>query len=204
MSELTKAAEEATKTANNLLQKLFGPGAEAMGMNMAQGIRLRAVQNQIRGLKKLQAICDHEGFSMKQVNIKTVFPYLEGIALEEEPMLEEMWANLMANYLDSKLNLTQTVYPTVLKQLSTEEVKLFKETIDSLSIWASPERLNLENLQTVSLSEIANLERLGLIKENLDTNIAGMISQSYKASLGAVSYQPSQFGWDFYHACQRE
>lgn len=62
MSELTKAAEEATKTANNLLQKLFGPGAEAMGMNMAQGIRLRAVQNQIRGLKNSKRYASMRGF----------------------------------------------------------------------------------------------------------------------------------------------
>ena len=206
MNEVTKiAAEEATKTANGLLAKVFGPGAETMGINMAQGIRLRAVQNQIRGLKKLAEICEKEKFSMRQVNIKAVFPYLEGIALEEEPVVEDLWANLMANYLDTAKNLEQTVYPSILKQLSTADVHRLKTFSEHRFITVVPREIIGQIGEPVYTYEaISNLERLGLIKVNIKVGIMrSQLENSIINRLGMQHYLMTEFGKGFYEACQR-
>jgi hypothetical protein len=213
MDELAKiAAEEATKTGNNLLARIFGPKADALGINMGQGMRLKAVENQIRGLKKLAELCDREKFSIKQVNIKTVFPYLEGIALEEEPVLEDMWANLMANYLDSNKNLTQSVYPTILKQLSTLDIKILEFFAKNSHIVVISEHSESSHQHgQFNLSEIGNLERLGLVQKDLGTMRDEITltmnrivhTDDLRAPAKKWNYEVTQFGLDFYEACQR-
>ena len=60
----------------------------------------------------------------KMSSLTALFPYLEGIALEEEEDLQEMWANMFVNYIDTEKNLTMMVFPDILKHLSSNEVKM--------------------------------------------------------------------------------
>ena len=89
-------------------------------------MRLRRLKNQLKVLEKAKEMAEVMKIDIKQINLKALFPLLEGIAVEEDETLQDMWANLFVNYIDSKRNLTINVYPEVLKQLSTNEVTILK------------------------------------------------------------------------------
>jgi len=209
MDEITKvAAEEATKTAGGLMSRLFGPLADGLGLMMSQGIRIRVLENQIRGMKMVKEICERENVKAKAVNLKVVLPYLEGVGLEEEPELEKMWANLMVNYLDPERNLETVVYPSILKQLSTEEIKALGTIYDKRDTVTQQ-----IGKMTITINEIYdddfkiklhNLLRLGIIERELNDNY---IMGSAASGLGYMfprKYKLSGFGREFYEACQRE
>jgi hypothetical protein len=180
-----------------------------MGIILGQGLRLRALNNQLRGLKKLQEKCKREKINLRQVNLKVVFPYLEGISVEENPELEEMWANLIANYLDSNKSLTQTVYPMILKQLSTQDLELLKLCYENPSITAYDKEAeeffkNTDSKTFLQDVDVSNIERIGLIKEDLtylkkNSGIFGVMAKTFNIK----TYEISHFGIGFYEACQR-
>lgn len=210
MNEILKISTvEGVKAANNLLSRIFGPTADELGLILSQPLRERAVMNQLRGLQKLQEKCEKEGFTMRQVNLKVLYPYLEGIAVEEDPELEKLWVNLMANYLDTNKNLQTTVYPSILKQISSPEAK-------ALGVFYEGSVVNVGENETFSLSfnnqgfeknmieaPINNLHRLGLIERaNTQTSGSGSGLLSNISSWFNI-YKISPFGKDFYEACQR-
>lgn len=170
-------AGDTAKTANGLLGRILGSAADELGVILSTNLKPRLVANQIKNLKKVEKIVSDSGMTLRQVNLKVLFPYLENIALEEEETLQDMWANLFANYLDSAKNLTLTVYPSFLAQLSTEEVKLLlhmKENKRYVNFAAQ----NAE-LDDVSNGAILNLRRLGLIEEIEEFKASGSSSGDY-------------------------
>lgn len=200
MSELTKAAEKATETATGLLSRIFGPAADNLGELMASGLRLRLVNNQVRGLKKLKAQLDNEGVSLKQVDIKAVFPYLQGISVEEDERLENMWSNLMTNYLDAKVNLTSHVYPSILKDISSDEAHILSRMASGgVFVFEFPDGVKLyttEDQFEVVKCSLNNLRRLGLI-EYMPIRSAPQFLNTQQVN------QISGFGKDFIAACTR-
>jgi hypothetical protein len=207
MNMLEKTAEEGAKQANGLLARIFGPSADGLGIMLSQPIKMRLVQNQIRNLEKLKNICEKEGVNIKQVDLKAVLPYLEGIALEEDPVLEELWANLMANYLDSEKNLNTTVYPSILKQISSSEAKaleyFYKGSLVSVTS-TNTMQIDIndpEMKQTKFEAPVNNLYRLGLIEDlKLAPQHGSGLTNIYSVF---KMYKISPFGNDFYLACQR-
>lgn len=204
MSEaVANIIEKAAETTNNLLSKIFGPAADGMGINISQGVKLRVVENQIRGLKKLAEICEKENFPMRQVNLKVLFPYLEGIALEEEPELEKLWTNLMTNYLDSKKNLIKIVFPGILKQLSTREAEILQEISKRIRVNVVPTGEVRDGTDGFfNYGEICNLDRLGLVKEKIEV-IQQWHGTEEEKPVGAQIYTLTSFGWEFIEACKR-
>jgi len=207
MDELTKvAAEEVTKTANGLLVRIFGPAADGLGIMLSQGIKLRILKNQVRGLKKVKDICEAENIELKQVNLKVLLPYLEGIAVEEEPELEEVWAKLMVNYLDATKNLESVVYPSVLKQLSTTDVNALKAVYDTggaVQIIAGQLRqlVNRDNRKQYEMTyQMNNLLRLGFFDQLPST---AKTQPGLSMPMASILFKLSGFGKDFYEACQR-
>lgn len=84
--------------------------------------------------------------------------------MEEDEILQGMWADLFLNYIDTNKNLTLTVYPSILKQLSTHEVAILNFMINNknkinTSTWSKTKDIGFSN------EEIANLNRLGIIAE---------------------------------------
>jgi hypothetical protein len=206
---INTAVEEAAKAANGLLTRLFGPIADGMEILLGQGLRLRVLNNQLRGLKKLEEKCKREKINIKQINLKVLFPYLEGISVEEDYELEEMWANLIANYLDSNKSLTQTVYPMILKQLSTQDLELLKLCYDNPCITAYDREIEelykFTDPKTLLCGvDVSNIERIGLIKEDLmhlkrNQGIFDVMIETFNIK----TYVISDFGIGFYEACQR-
>ena len=120
--------EKGLDLAKEFIQSVMKPSLDEVGELFADKVKLWRVNNQIRNVEKVKAIIEKEGITTKAINMKVLFPYLDAVGLEEDETLQEMWANLFVNYIDTEKNLTLTVYPEILRQISAIEAKV----LDSL------------------------------------------------------------------------
>lgn len=105
----------------------------------------------------------------------------------------------MINYLDSEKNLTITVYPLILSQLSTNEVKIldFLNKKHTLNIGV----INKTNDIEYNVAEISNLERLGLIREMVNISKYGDGKSDYEEE-GSDEFYLTSFGSKLVKACE--
>ena len=92
--------EKGLDLTKDFLQTIIKPSLEEIGLLMSDKVKVWRLNNQIKNLQKVQKIIQKNGISPKQISMKVMFPYLEAVAMEEDEMLQDMWANLMANYID--------------------------------------------------------------------------------------------------------
>ena len=193
------------------IKMAFGQAVSEFGEGLRDHVKLWRLKNQITIIEKAACIAKEAGLKTKQINYKALAPLLEGIGLEEEPTLQNMWANLLVNYVDANKNLTFVVYPDILRQLSTEEVNILKRASDEHGrVWT---RGTVSSQYTQLASEIINnLERLGLISDELDIKVK-MKKDRYSSEdkfNPVVEQQPSNkfelthFCYNFLDACNRE
>jgi hypothetical protein len=130
--------------------------------------------------------------NLKEIPIKILVPLLENASLEDNQELQDKWANMIVNLVDSQMNLQNQIFPYLLSQISIEEynelkILIGKETEfidkhvdylkvkDSFSLWPSREEQKIKeevdkleqggfplNLEDF---EKANLFRLGLVRQ---------------------------------------
>jgi len=193
--------EKEEKIAKNFLVKMFGPSIDVIGGALADRLQPWRLKNQLRNFEKVKKIIAKEKVEIKKINMKVLFPYLEHIALEEDETLQDKWANLFVNYVDAKKNLTTTVYPSILSQLSTHDVEL----IDFMRKNSNTLRINKAN--EVQKNSLTNLIRLGLVSQlyNLTTyndRFNGMQAHAGEI-LPSPDYYFSDFGKSFVNALYR-
>lgn len=201
--------EKSLDLAKDFLQKLIGPSVDELGLLFSDNVKLWRLKNQIRNLEKVKKIVDEEKIDVKQVNLKVLIPYLEGVSLEEDETLQDLWAKLFTNYIDTSKNLTINVYPNILKQLSTNEVTILR-FLQSNGNKLTFKGYNANKEIKFTSEELANLERLGLIKETLEiSQYGGDIDESTGQwkwdfeELASGEFYITDFGFEFLNACER-
>lgn len=186
----------------DFLVKAIGPSVDEFGQGLSDNLKMRRFENQIKNLKKAKRIAEEHNVNVKQINLKALFPYLEGAALEEDETLQEMWANMFVNYIDTDKNLTMTVFPDILKHLSSNEIHMLIFMSENMGRikkhYAYPETKNYP--EVYSLEEMGNLARLGLIREvgNYSLYDGNKIEE-----LKPEDYYLTELGYAFLNACQR-
>jgi hypothetical protein len=196
--------EKSLDLVKGFLQKLVGPTIDEMGLLFADNIKTWRLNNQIKNLRKVESILDRENISIRKVNLKVLFPYLEGISLEEDDKLQDIWANLLVNYIDEHKNLESHVYPEILRQLSSKDIEILEEFYNDDIFYDQnglPNRKSGEGL-IYQPSEVANLERLGLIRPILNKMEGGR--GLFKHFEFAGHLRVTIFGDEFYKACHRD
>lgn len=184
--------EKGLDLAKDFLGKLVSPTVEELGLLISDNVKHIRLKNQIKNLEKVKAIVEKKNMTLKQVNLKVLFPYLEGVAVEEDETLQDMWANLFINYIDSESNLTITVYPNVLKQLSSVEVKIILDMSKDINNEFPITNMAISRSENIN-GEVNNLIRLGLLD---DVNSGGfMHSGLYN------HFKLTGFAKDFIEAC---
>lgn len=211
MAELnikSSTVEKGLDLAKDFLQKLIGHSVDEMGLLFADNVKLWRLKNQIRNLEKVKKIVEEENLNLKQINLKVLVPYLDAVSLEDDETLQDIWANLFTNYIDFSKNLTLSVYPDILKQLSTREVGILKfmQTNGKLIIEGYSANKEIQ----CSSEELSNLLRLSLIQETLEiSQYGGDIDEStgqWKWDFEEVAsgvYYITDFGFEFLKACER-
>ncbi len=165
---------------------------------MDDNVKIWRLNNQIRNLEKVKKIVEEHHIDIKQVNVKVLLPYLEGVSLEEDETLQNMWANLFVNYIDVSVNLASNVYPSVLSQISTQEVRILTE-LKSNHRELAVDRSRHHRLGHNS-NDAANLVRLGLIKAR---ESLGELNREldHLTTPNTQYFCLSYFGLGFFKAC---
>lgn len=187
----------------SFLQKLVSPSIEELGLLFADNVKTWRLKNQIKTLNKVQKIVNEENIDVQHVNLKILLPYLEGISLEENDTIQNMWANLLVNYADSNKNLNVNVYPNILRQLSTGEILILEYMVSNNGrIFDNPNNQDFE----FKYDELANLVRLGIIYQKKEY-VVGQYGFNeviqVRSSIIGDEYEFSMFGLEFINACKR-
>lgn len=112
--------------AKGFVDKLVAPSIEELGLLVKDQISLWRFKNQIGILTRAKAICEKNNISVKAIPPKLLCPYLEYASLEDDPDLQETWATLLVNMVDSEQNIQNHVFPYILSQLSKDEFLLLE------------------------------------------------------------------------------
>jgi hypothetical protein len=121
-TELTDVAKESSKSF--LTAVLREPG-EALGGLLGDKIRERRHSNLIKITARAQERLKAAGVTPKEIPLSIIHPALEAASLEEDPDLQEMWANLLASTAGPRTEEDGVApsFATILKELRARDVK---------------------------------------------------------------------------------
>lgn len=124
------ALEKGLDIAKGFVEKLIYPSAEEMGLLLKDGIAKWRFSNQVKTLIKAQSICVKHGVNPQMISPKLLTPLLEYASLEDNEKLQDKWATLLANMVDSDQNVENHVFPYLLSQVSIQEFELLEKTLN--------------------------------------------------------------------------
>lgn len=93
----TAVTDTVLKKGEGLLKTLFGPAFQEVGESFADRVRLRRFNNQLEIFSKASDKLREKGLSAKPIALKHLVPLLDLSSLEEEPSIQNKWANVIAN-----------------------------------------------------------------------------------------------------------
>jgi hypothetical protein len=166
------AVEKSIDLVKGFLEKLVGATIEETGLIWADNVKLIRFKNQIKILTKAQKIVEESGINPKQISLKTLVPLLEYSSLEDDETLQERWTNLIVNFVDSSKNFESSIFPSILNQISTNELLAIEEIYQLGMKKEFPAKPGYNKFiykrDTIKLSpvEYQNLLRLGLVGQN--------------------------------------
>ena len=123
------AVEKGLDIAKDFLDKLIIPTVEETGLLLRDKVTQWRFNNQIKMLNKAKAVCEKNGIDPKKVSLKVLCPLLDYAGLEEDEVLQDKWALLLANMVDSGQNIENHVFPYILSQISTNEFVSLETTV---------------------------------------------------------------------------
>tara|TARA_A100000171_G_scaffold51342_4_gene65370 strand:+ start:56 stop:823 length:768 start_codon:yes stop_codon:yes gene_type:complete len=125
--------EKGLDVAKEFTNKLVGPTVEQIGLLFADKIQYFRLKNQIKIVIKTKKFVDSQNIKIKELPIKILAPLLEQGSFEENEDLQDLWAKMLANMIDSDKNLQNNIYPYILGQLSIQEYDALKN-LESLEL----------------------------------------------------------------------
>src|SRR5690606_6585090 len=87
-------------------------------------------KNQVKMLNKAKEYCQKNNINPKTISLKVLCPLLDYSALEESEELQDRWAILLANMVDSEQNIENHVFPYILSQISSNEFQILENVFD--------------------------------------------------------------------------
>ncbi|HEX7406394.1 MAG TPA: hypothetical protein VF515_01970 [Candidatus Binatia bacterium] len=123
------ALEKSIELARDFLEKLVFPPAEELGLLLRDHVALWRFKNQVSVLNKAKSYCEQKGISPQLISPKLLCPLLEGSSLEADPSLQDRWAILLSNMVDSEKNVQNHVFPYVLGQMSLVEFEFLEQVV---------------------------------------------------------------------------
>ena len=123
------ALEKGTEIAKGFIDKLVTPSIEELGLLIRDRVSLWRFSNQIKILNRAKELCEKNNITTKAISPKLLCPYLENASLEDDALLQDKWANLLVNMVDSELNIQNHVFPYILGQLSKDEFLLLERKL---------------------------------------------------------------------------
>jgi hypothetical protein len=124
------ALEKGIDTAKEFLDKLIMPAIEETGLLLKDKVTMWKFKNQVRMLNKAKIYCEKNKISPKTISLKLLCPLLDYSGFEEDEVLQDKWAVLLSNLVDSEQNIENHVFPYILSQLSSKEFLVLDKVYD--------------------------------------------------------------------------
>lgn len=160
------ALEKGIDIAKGFIEKLIYPSAEELGLLLKDGIAKWRFANQVKTLVKAQSVCEKHGVNPQMISPKLLTPLLEYASLEDNEKLQDKWATLLANMVDSDQNVKNHVFPYLLSQVSIQEFEFLEKILNikiqrvrSLNEELSEFLKSKDNVLTSLVSQIEVIEK---------------------------------------------
>jgi len=105
----------------NIIKRMLGPAADEVGAMLQDRVRQYRYELQLKGVEKAAKMAEEAGFIPNAVPPKILFPLLEGMSMEEDETLHDMWSALLANASSSMAGAVRPGFIATLKQLAPDE-----------------------------------------------------------------------------------
>lgn len=176
--------------AKDFLDTIVKPGATQVGLLIGEKIQSYRIMNQVNILIKVKEYVEKRGISISAIPLKILVPLLDHASLEEEEDLQDLWAKMLTNMLDSEENFQKHIFPYILSQISIEDYNSLIELYDDerdywnkfnmlktrsdnaiLDAHERNERYKIkQEVEEIEqngfyMSEADNIQRLGLIRQ---------------------------------------
>lgn len=174
----SSAFEKGIDFAKEFLDKLIMPIVEESGLLIKDRATFWRLKNQIKLLNKTKKICKKNGISPKTISLKLLCPLLENASLEEDTLLQDKWAVLLSNLVDSEQNIENQVFPYILGQISLGEFAYLEETCSRSKLRDEKLRQQLKRLQ----------KRNAKIKRKLKAKFKRLRERAKKSSGNDINY----------------
>jgi hypothetical protein len=128
---LPAIVDESVESAKGFLSKLIMPAVEETGLLIRDPVLMWKFRNEVKMLNKAKEICEKNNINPKAISLKLLVPLLSNAALEEDDEMQDKWAILLSNLVDSEQNIENHVFPYILSQLSRNEFLVLESAYDS-------------------------------------------------------------------------
>jgi hypothetical protein len=120
------AIEKGIDIAKDFLDKLIIPTVEETGLLLRDKVTMWRFNNQVKMLIKAKQNCEKNRINPKTISLKILCPLLDYAGLEEDETLQDKWANLLTNMVNSSQNIENHVFPYLLSQVSVDEFMMIE------------------------------------------------------------------------------
>lgn len=167
--------EKGFDSARAFLSKLISPAIEQTGLLIKDQVTLWRLKNQIRVLNKANKYCEKKGISPKRISLKLLVPLIEKSGLEDDDQMQDKWAILLSNLVDSNQNIRNHVFPYILSQISLNEFNFLNKVIEKRSKQLNHLLDEIEKLKTKhslkSIQEELNFVNNEIEKKEINSSI---------------------------------
>jgi hypothetical protein len=128
MSEEVSVVKSVAATVENIsdiVNKLAGPLSEEVGMLFGDKVRVYRVKNWIRTTLKTERLLREAGLSPNAVPPRLFLPIMEASSVEENELLQDMWAGLLATASQETDDISPSFIETM-KQLTPNEARFLQ------------------------------------------------------------------------------
>ncbi|HBU06951.1 MAG TPA: hypothetical protein DEB09_02615 [Candidatus Magasanikbacteria bacterium] len=213
ITEQNAEIEASQEEVSEFLEKVIPNFVLEGGGILSDTVRFWRWKNQINIIKKVKSIVENSKLDKKQVPLKILLPIMENSSLEEEELIQNKWANILANAITASKDITPN-YAEILKELSVLEVVILDKLFDESNKESDYEKRKQLQFSKQKISEIFKLssEQADLIIENLyRLNLCqapaghGIAVGQYKFALRTTEvFEFTTFGYYFVQACKWE
>lgn len=161
--------EKGIELAKDFLDKLIMPAVEETGLLIKEKVTYWKFKNQVKILNKAKEYCEKHGVEPKTISFKILVPLLESSALEEDEMLQDRWAILLTNMVDSEQNVENHVFPYILGQVSTNEYLFLEQVYFSKKDRIEKLTKELEDFKTIYPKKEKEIkEKISDLEKNIE------------------------------------
>jgi hypothetical protein len=128
----TKGFKAGLAAAQGLIQKLFGPAAEEIGLMLRDKARVYRVKNLLSVLAKTDKLLREKSVDPHPVPLRTLLPIIEGASIEDDESLSQKWAGLLASAAAlPDPSAAHPSFPRILGEITPREAVMLERLFES-------------------------------------------------------------------------